>query len=147
MTTIHYLVQRALGRTKADDCVRRLLDMVAVAPVDVRVLLAAARAGFADYEDAVVHEAALAWHADGIVTRDPGASARRACRCSTRTSSARRSPSPRAERAAGGTSSPAARSRGALERRRQQLLRATACAPGPPAGAPAVLPRRPRRSA
>jgi hypothetical protein len=26
--------------------------------------------GFADHEDAVVHEAAPAWHADGIVTRD-----------------------------------------------------------------------------
>jgi predicted nucleic acid-binding protein len=72
VTTIHYLVQRALGRRRADECVRRLLDMVAVAPVDARVLLAAARAGFSDYEDAVVHEAALAWHADGIVTRDRG---------------------------------------------------------------------------
>ena len=72
MTTVHYLVQRALGRRRADECVRRLLDMVAVAPVDARVVLAAARAGFSDYEDAVVHEAALAWHADGIVTRDPG---------------------------------------------------------------------------
>lgn len=72
MTTIHYLVQRALGRRRADECVRRLLDMVAVAPVDAGVLLAAARTGFPDYEDAVVHAAALAWRADGIVTRDAG---------------------------------------------------------------------------
>jgi predicted nucleic acid-binding protein len=72
VTTIHYLVQGALGRRRADECVRRLLDMVAVAPVDVHVLLAATRAGFSDYEDAVVHEVALVWRADGIVTRDPG---------------------------------------------------------------------------
>lgn len=72
MTTIHYLVQRALGRRKADECVGRLLDMVAVAPVDAGVLLAATRTGFSDYEDAVVYAAALAWRADGIVTRDAG---------------------------------------------------------------------------
>jgi predicted nucleic acid-binding protein len=72
VTTVHYLAQRALGRRRADDCVRRLLNMVAVAPVDVHVLLAATRAGFVDYEDAVVHEAALVWRADAIVTRDPG---------------------------------------------------------------------------
>lgn len=46
--------------------------MVAVVPADVRVLLAATRAGFFRLRGAVVHEAALAWHADGIVTRDPG---------------------------------------------------------------------------
>jgi predicted nucleic acid-binding protein len=72
MTTVHYLVQRALGRRRADECVCRLLDMVAVAPVDVGVLLAATRTGFPDFEDAVVYTAALAWRADGIVTRDAG---------------------------------------------------------------------------
>jgi predicted nucleic acid-binding protein len=70
VTTVHYLAGKALGRQKADALVRRLLDVVAIAPIDAHLLLAATRLGFDDFEDAVIHEAARAWGADGLVTRD-----------------------------------------------------------------------------
>ena len=70
VTTVHYLAGKALGRRKADALVRRLLDVVAIVPVDAHLLLAATRLGFDDHQDAVIHEAARAWGADGLVTRD-----------------------------------------------------------------------------
>ena len=72
MTTIHCLVvagsrqvrrqttARGGRRTARAMSRRRLLDMVAVAPVDAGVLLAATLTGFSDYEDAVVYAATLA---------------------------------------------------------------------------------------
>lgn len=49
---------------------RQVLDLFGVAAVDGRVLEAALRLDFADFEDAVVHEAARACGAAGIVMRN-----------------------------------------------------------------------------
>jgi predicted nucleic acid-binding protein len=70
LTTIHYLAAKAAGRRQAARLVRDLLDVFAVAPVSGQVLMAATGLDFDDFEDAVVHEAARAWGAAGIVTRD-----------------------------------------------------------------------------
>jgi len=70
VTTVDYLAAKALGRRRVQPLLRQLLDLFALAPVDREVLEAALRAGIADYEDAVCHEAARAWGAAGIVTRD-----------------------------------------------------------------------------
>ena len=70
VTTIHYIAAKALGARAANDCVARLLALLAVAPVSDEVCRAALACGWQDYEDAVVHEAARLAGAEYLVTRD-----------------------------------------------------------------------------
>lgn len=70
VTTIYYLVEKALGAGRARKHVDTLLSICEVAPVTEEVLREALALGFADYEDAVLHEAARRARAQGIVTRD-----------------------------------------------------------------------------
>lgn len=70
VTTIHYLVAKVLGVRTAEAHVRTLLDIFLVAPVDREMMAAALDLGFADFEDAVVHEAAVFADASAIVTRN-----------------------------------------------------------------------------
>ena len=69
-TTIHYLVTKALGAKPAAQYLRTLLAIFDVACVDRAILRDALDAGFADYEDAVLHQAALDAGAAAIVTRN-----------------------------------------------------------------------------
>ncbi|MFB3883044.1 MAG: PIN domain-containing protein [Armatimonadota bacterium] len=71
VTTIYYLVARHRGREHANDCVRGILARLTIAPVDRAVLDSALALKLADYEDAVLHEAARASGAEAIVTRNP----------------------------------------------------------------------------
>ena len=50
--------------------IRKLLTFFEVAPVNRHVLESALVAGFEDFEDAVIHEAACHVGADAIVTRN-----------------------------------------------------------------------------
>jgi len=70
VTTVDYLATKALGAKQAKKLVRQVLDLFGIAAVDGRVLDAALRLDFDDFEDAVVHEAARACGAAGIVTRN-----------------------------------------------------------------------------
>jgi predicted nucleic acid-binding protein len=70
VTTIHYLASKTVGAPAAAEYVRELLAIFDVAPVDRDVLRAAWDAGFSDYEDAVLYEAARAAQASAIVTRN-----------------------------------------------------------------------------
>jgi predicted nucleic acid-binding protein len=70
LTTIHYLATKAVGAVKARKYVQDLLDVFDVAPVDRTVLLRALELRLTDFEDAVLHEAARAAGATGIVTRN-----------------------------------------------------------------------------
>jgi predicted nucleic acid-binding protein len=70
VTTIHYLAGKAVGASAAADYIRELLAIFDVACVDREMLRAALDAGFSDYEDAVLHEAARAAGASAIVTRN-----------------------------------------------------------------------------
>ena len=70
VTTVAYVATKAVGATQGRKLLRRLLDLFAVAAVDRQVLEEALRLDFADSEDAVIHEAARAWGAAGIVTRN-----------------------------------------------------------------------------
>ena len=76
VTTIHYVATKAVGRTQARRHLRTLLDLLEVAPVTRAVLADALELEFADFEDAVLHEAARHAGALGIVTRDPKGFAR-----------------------------------------------------------------------
>ena len=71
VTTAHYLMQKALGADQARQKIRNLMKLFEVAPVNRAILEAALASRLADFEDAVLHEAALHVGADGIVTRDP----------------------------------------------------------------------------
>ena len=70
ITTIHYLATKTIGARRARKHVETLLDLFTVARVTDAVLRSALSLPFDDYEDAVLHEAALAAGADGIVTRN-----------------------------------------------------------------------------
>lgn len=72
VTTVDYVLSKAIGKDKSLAAVKNLLSLFQVAPVDHSVLLSATNTGFSDFEDAVLHEAAAAVKADYIVTRNPG---------------------------------------------------------------------------
>ncbi len=71
LTTVHYLAAKSVGAERARKEVRDLLSLFAVAPVNRPILLAATELSFADFEDAVLYEAARHVAAEVIVTRDP----------------------------------------------------------------------------
>ncbi len=70
VTTVYSIAAKSTGCRRAERILRELLDLFSLAPVDRQVLEAALRLGFADYEDAVVHEAARACGAAGVVTHN-----------------------------------------------------------------------------
>lgn len=70
LTTVHYLLAKALGKDAALRAVRDLLALFSVAAVDGRTLALAADLAFPDFEDAVLHEAARLAGARTIVTRN-----------------------------------------------------------------------------
>jgi len=70
LTTIHYLLAKALGKDAALSAVRDLLALFAIAAVDGRTLALSTDLAFPDYEDAVLHEAARLAGAGTIVTRN-----------------------------------------------------------------------------
>jgi predicted nucleic acid-binding protein len=71
LTTIHYLATKAVGARAAQGHIRTLLGLFEVAPVTRAVLTDALDLDLADFEDAVLHEAARHAGAEAIVTRDP----------------------------------------------------------------------------
>ncbi|MDR3221538.1 MAG: PIN domain-containing protein [Candidatus Accumulibacter sp.] len=77
VTTIHYFLRKAVGASMALDYVGALLERFDVAAVDGAVLHKARSSGFSDYEDAVLHAAALHSACQAIVTRN-GADFRKA---------------------------------------------------------------------
>lgn len=70
ITTIHYLAAKAVGARRARRHIETVLSLCDVAPVDEEILRDALALGFADFEDAVLHEAARRARCGGIVTRD-----------------------------------------------------------------------------
>ena len=70
LTTIYYFASRELGDAQARAHIATLLRLFEIAPVDMDILSDAFALHFADYEDAVLHEAARRAGADVIVTRN-----------------------------------------------------------------------------
>ncbi|WP_457597543.1 type II toxin-antitoxin system VapC family toxin [Hydrogenimonas sp.] len=70
ITTMHYLVAKAVGRKRADEVVADLLRLFAIVPVDRDVLLAAIQSNGSDFEESVLYTGALFEGLDMIVTRD-----------------------------------------------------------------------------
>ena len=70
ITTVFYLAAKTVGTPRAQDEIRKLLQLFEVAPVNRSVLESALTLDFTDFEDAVIHEAACHVGADAIVTRN-----------------------------------------------------------------------------
>ncbi len=70
ITTIHYLSTKILGPEAAFRHIESLLALFVIAPVNRLVLENAFAAKFSDFEDAVLHEAAVHAGAQHIVTRN-----------------------------------------------------------------------------
>ncbi len=71
VTTIHYLVAKAIGRKTAERHVGSLLRIFRIAPVTDVILSSALGSKARDFEDAVILESARAVSADAVVTRNP----------------------------------------------------------------------------
>ena len=70
ITTVYYLACKAVGAPRAQAEIKKLLTLFEVAPVNRLVLETALDAGFTDFEDAVVHQAACHAGAEAIITRN-----------------------------------------------------------------------------
>lgn len=70
ITTIHYLVCKALGIRQARKHIGSLLSLFEIAPVNRAGLEGALESGFQDFEDAVIHEASIRVGVQALVTRD-----------------------------------------------------------------------------
>ncbi len=71
VTTIHYLVRKEMGATKARRMISAILRVFGVAAVDAAVIQEALQLPFSDFEDAVTAAAARLAGCNYIVTRDP----------------------------------------------------------------------------
>ena len=70
ITTLEYLLAKALTRQHSNNIIINLLKMFEIAQVDRFVIEKAISLDFTDFEDAVICAAAQHCKADGIVTRD-----------------------------------------------------------------------------
>jgi predicted nucleic acid-binding protein len=70
ITTVFYLAAKTVGTPRAQDEIRKLLQLFEVAPVNRPVLESSLILDFTDFEDAVIHEAACHVGADAIITRN-----------------------------------------------------------------------------
>jgi predicted nucleic acid-binding protein len=71
VTTIHYLVRKEMGNSKARRIVSAILRVFGAAPVDGAVVQEALQLPLPDFEDAVTVAAARSARCEWIVTRDP----------------------------------------------------------------------------
>ena len=70
LTTIDYLLKQSLPRVQATQAIRGLLKLFEIAPVNRSVLERAIESKIADFEDAVLEQAACLIGADAIITRN-----------------------------------------------------------------------------
>ena len=71
VTTIHYLVRKEMGSSKARRITSAILSVFGIAAVDGAVVQEALQLPFSDFEDAVTAAAARLAGCEFIVTRDP----------------------------------------------------------------------------
>ena len=72
LTTIHYVVMKYAGQTKADHAIDWILTHTRIAPVSRDQFLRARALPLADFEDAVVAACAISTRCAYIVTRNVG---------------------------------------------------------------------------
>ena len=70
LTTVDDLLCRSMAKKQARKVIGSLLELFEICPVNRAVLQSAAMSGIADFEDAVLHEAARLSNCQAIVTRN-----------------------------------------------------------------------------
>ena len=70
VTTLFYLLQKAIGKKAAGEKIRSLLSIFESLPVNHRILKDALNSPFTDFEDAVLYEAARHAGVEYILTRN-----------------------------------------------------------------------------
>ena len=70
ITTLDYLLTKSLTTKEAKQVIRKLLKLFEVAPVNRLILEDALDHAFPDFEDAVLHSAAIHCGVQAIITRD-----------------------------------------------------------------------------
>jgi predicted nucleic acid-binding protein len=70
VTTIFYLLNKALSRKKAENNIKKLLKIFNISGITRVVLEDALDSNFKDYEDAVLHQSAVHSNLDVIITRN-----------------------------------------------------------------------------
>lgn len=70
VTTIFYLLAKALSRVQAENNIRKLLKIFHVSNINRVVLEDALTSGFKDYEDGVLYQSAVHANLEAIVTRN-----------------------------------------------------------------------------
>ena len=70
LTTVHYLLSKSLSNLDANTHIQTLASMFEIAAVNRLVIEHALVAGFSDFEDAVLYQAAYHAGAEYIVTRN-----------------------------------------------------------------------------
>lgn len=71
VTTIHYLIRKEKGASRAKQAISAILNVFEVAAVDGAVLQEALQLTFSDFEDGVTAAAAKQAGCECVVTRDP----------------------------------------------------------------------------
>ena len=70
ITTLDYLLVKSLSAKNAVRALKNIMKLFEIAPINRVVLDDALDSGFSDFEDAVIHAAAMHCGAQAIVTRD-----------------------------------------------------------------------------
>lgn len=70
ITTVDYLIAKALGRNSAKKAINNLLELFHIADVNQQVLIVAVHSNFPDFEDALLYQAGFYAGVDGFVTRN-----------------------------------------------------------------------------
>lgn len=70
LNNLHYILSRHIGKDKALEAVRIVLNVFSVVPVDEKILRLAADLAHKDFEDTIQLYSALQIKADCIITRD-----------------------------------------------------------------------------
>ena len=70
LNNIHYIMRKRLPKAPALDCIRCILNVFAIVPLDTAILRMAVDFPQKDFEDAIQMFSALQAKADCIVTRD-----------------------------------------------------------------------------
>ena len=72
LNNLHYIISRHIGKSKALEAVRIVLNIFTVVPLDDKLLRLAADLSHKDFEDAIQYHSATQIGAVCIITRDAG---------------------------------------------------------------------------
>ncbi|NOQ31630.1 MAG: PIN domain-containing protein [Helicobacteraceae bacterium] len=70
MTTIYYLINKNIEKSKADEIIEQLLQLFNIADVNKNILIKALKNNGKDFEDSVIYTSAEYFNIDVIITRD-----------------------------------------------------------------------------